>query len=59
LTPCHIECKGRALGLLTIGAKVRKSPKKRKRIALGQEYVIQAELVGQNPAKRLKPNPEV
>ena len=56
-SPLPVECKGRALGLMTVGAKVRKAPKKRKLVALGLEYLKLAEAQGQNPAKRLKGNP--
>lgn len=43
---------------MTVGAKMRKAPKKRKAFELGLKYVKEEEAKAQQPAKRLKPNPD-
>ena len=42
--------------MLTVGAKVRKAPKKRKLYELGSEYLSKFEIDNRQPAKRMKPN---
>jgi hypothetical protein len=42
--------------MMTVGAKVRKAPKKRKVFELGSEYLSKFELDNRQPVKRMKPN---